>query len=164
MSRKILETCLARVENKFELVLLASVRARKIAARGKAVSLRVAAEQAPQLKPGMRVATHSFSAIEGHANKAPVMALREIASGVVNMSELRSECEQDAVRKDSLIDANARTKRNVTDMVEKAVQEQNSEKKAADALFNENVESDAAAVEGEAATASEESEVSNLSK
>ena len=84
MSRGVLEVCLERVPNKFELVLLASVRARKIAAGSNVVSsLNMAPGRGPSTRRG-----------DLRYQKAPALALREIASGVNYLDDIRNECRQ----------------------------------------------------------------------
>ena len=84
MSRRVLEACFSRVSNKFELVLLASLRARGLATKGgvhgplRALSARGRRESLRYQKP-------------------PVLALREIASGVNDLDEIRRECVQSTV-------------------------------------------------------------------
>ena len=73
MSRRVLEACLKRVPNKFELVLLASYRARKIAAKGCGAS--ISTFSAGGRRDALRY------------QKAPLLALREIASGVNDFEE-----------------------------------------------------------------------------
>ncbi len=78
MSRRILESCLKKVPNKFELVLLAAARARVIAMRG--------GVQAAESVSG-KSARHSYA--KQKKNKEPYLALCEISGGVVDPSDLR---------------------------------------------------------------------------
>ena len=83
MSRGVLEVCLERVPNKFELVLLASVRARRIAAGSNVMSgLNVSIGRATLRRGDLRY------------QKAPALALREIASGINYLDDIRSECRR----------------------------------------------------------------------
>lgn len=68
MARITVEDCLAKVNNHFELVILASKRARQIAKGGMAL-------------------------VEPENDKATVIALREIASGRLNDVEEKSNLE-----------------------------------------------------------------------
>ena len=77
MSRKILESCLQRVPNKFELVLLAAARTRRIVMRG---------SEGAEMGGSVR---HSYA--KQRARKAPYLALCEIAGGVVDSESLRGE-------------------------------------------------------------------------
>jgi len=68
MARITVEDCLQKVENHFELVIIASKRARQIAKGGMAM-------------------------VEPENDKPTVIALREIASGRLNETEGKSELE-----------------------------------------------------------------------
>lgn len=68
MARITVEDCLRKVENHFELVIIASKRARQIAKGGMAM-------------------------VEPENDKPTVIALREIASGRLNETEGKSELE-----------------------------------------------------------------------
>lgn len=93
MSRGVLEVCLERVPNKFELVLLASVRARKIAAGSNAMSgLNMTLGRGPFRRGDLRY------------QKAPALALREIASGVNYLDDIRNECRQGGVGRPPVYD------------------------------------------------------------
>jgi DNA-directed RNA polymerase subunit omega len=72
MARVTVEDCLESVDNRFELVMLASKRARQIATGGK--------------EP----------LVQEESDKPTVIALREIADGLVNADMLRREDELDA--------------------------------------------------------------------
>ena len=72
MARVTVEDCLDSVDNRFELVMLASKRARQIATGGK--------------EP----------LVQEESDKPTVIALREIADGLVNADMLRREDERDA--------------------------------------------------------------------
>jgi len=69
MARVTVEDCVLRVPNRFELVLIASQRARGISAGGKIT-------------------------VERDNDKNPVVALREIADDTVPLNELRNELVQ----------------------------------------------------------------------
>ena len=69
MARVTVEDCVLKVPNRFELVLLASQRARDISAGGKI-------------------------SVERDNDKNPVVALREIADSTVSFDELRNELVQ----------------------------------------------------------------------
>ncbi|BBB15803.1 DNA-directed RNA polymerase subunit omega [Rickettsiella endosymbiont of Dermanyssus gallinae] len=71
MARITVEDCLRKVENHFELVIIASKRARQIAKGGMAM-------------------------VEPENDKPTVIALREIASGRLNETEGKSELESGA--------------------------------------------------------------------
>lgn len=71
MARITVEDCLKKVENHFELVIIASKRARQIAKGGMAM-------------------------VEPENDKPTVIALREIASGRLNETEGKSELESGA--------------------------------------------------------------------
>jgi DNA-directed RNA polymerase subunit omega len=68
MARITVEDCLRKVENHFELVILASKRARQIAKGGMAL-------------------------VEPENDKPTVIALREVASGRLNEAEEHSDSE-----------------------------------------------------------------------
>ena len=70
MARVTVEDCVIRVPNRFELVLLASQRARNISAGGKIT-------------------------VERDNDKNPVVALREIADETIQFEGLRNELVQD---------------------------------------------------------------------
>ncbi|MEE4278896.1 MAG: DNA-directed RNA polymerase subunit omega [Halieaceae bacterium] len=72
MARVTVEDCLESVDNRFELVMLASKRARQIATGGK--------------EP----------LVQEESDKPTVIALREIADGLVDADMLRREDELDA--------------------------------------------------------------------
>ncbi|MEQ8264982.1 DNA-directed RNA polymerase subunit omega [Pseudohaliea sp.] len=72
MARVTVEDCLASVENRFELVMLASKRARQIATGGK------------------------DPLVQEESDKPTVIALREIAEGLVTGDMLAREDELDA--------------------------------------------------------------------
>jgi len=72
MARVTVEDCLESVDNRFELVMLASKRARQIATGGK------------------------DPLVQEESDKPTVIALREIADGLVNADMLRREDELDA--------------------------------------------------------------------
>jgi len=72
MARVTVEDCLEAVDNRFELVMLASKRARQIATGGK--------------EP----------LVQEESDKPTVIALREIAEGLVSEDMLRREDELDA--------------------------------------------------------------------
>ena len=72
MARVTVEDCLASVDNRFELVMLASKRARQIATGGK------------------------DPLVQEESDKPTVIALREIAEGLVSADMLRREDELDA--------------------------------------------------------------------
>lgn len=72
MARVTVEDCLESVDNRFELVMLASKRARQIATGGK--------------EP----------LVQEESDKPTVIALREIADGLVNADMLRRGDELDA--------------------------------------------------------------------
>jgi len=82
VSREVLESCLSRVSNKFELVLLASVRARKIASQGNMAGVMLTS-------PGRAVAIRKGDL---RYQKAPLLALKEIASGINDLEDVRQEC------------------------------------------------------------------------
>lgn len=67
MARVTVEDCLEHVENRFELVMLASVRAREIAIRG------------------------AQPMVEWDNDKPTVVALREIAAGLLNRDMLEKD-------------------------------------------------------------------------
>lgn len=81
MSKGILETCLQRVPNRFELVFLAFVRARKIAAK------EGVGRGGPPGALGGRLSRKGRACYQ----KPPVLALKEIASGVSYLEDIRSE-------------------------------------------------------------------------
>lgn len=72
MARVTVEDCLEFVANRFELVMVASKRARQIATGGKEPMVRE------------------------ESDKATVIALREIAEGLVNLNTLSLEEEAEA--------------------------------------------------------------------
>jgi DNA-directed RNA polymerase subunit omega len=72
MARVTVEDCLENVDNRFELVMIASKRARQIATGGK------------------------DPLVEEESDKPTVIALREIAEGLVTASILTREEEMDA--------------------------------------------------------------------
>ncbi|HAN26699.1 MAG TPA: DNA-directed RNA polymerase subunit omega [Haliea salexigens] len=72
MARVTVEDCLENVDNRFELVMVASKRARQIATGGK------------------------DPLVEEESDKPTVIALREIAEGLINSSILSREEERDA--------------------------------------------------------------------
>ena len=72
MARVTVEDCLENVENRFELVMVSSKRARQIATEGK----------------------EAMVSIEN--DKPTVLALREIAEGFVNASILNEPTQQEA--------------------------------------------------------------------
>ncbi len=72
MARVTVEDCLENVDNRFELVMVASKRARQIATGGK------------------------DPLVEEESDKPTVIALREIAEGLVTASILTREEEMDA--------------------------------------------------------------------
>ncbi|MBM68930.1 MAG: DNA-directed RNA polymerase subunit omega [Haliea sp.] len=72
MARVTVEDCLENVDNRFELVMVASKRARQIATGGK------------------------DPLVEEESDKPTVIALREIAEGLINSSILTREEERDA--------------------------------------------------------------------
>lgn len=72
MARVTVEDCLDHVDNRFELVMLAAKRARQIATGGK------------------------DPMVEEESDKATVIALREIAEGMVTAELLARENELDA--------------------------------------------------------------------
>ncbi len=67
MARVTVEDCLENVENRFELVMIASKRARQIAVRG------------------------AQPMVEWENDKPTVVALREIAEGFINVSILTED-------------------------------------------------------------------------
>lgn len=71
MARITVEDCLRKVENHFQLVIIASKRARQIAKGGMAM-------------------------VDPENDKPTVLALREIASGRLNETEGKSDLESDA--------------------------------------------------------------------
>ena len=73
MARITVEDCLDNVDNRFELVMVASKRARQLAVDGKQPM------------------------VDEDSDKATVIALREIADGFVNASILDEVPEQDLV-------------------------------------------------------------------
>ena len=72
MARVTVEDCLEAVDNRFELVMLASKRARQIATGGKS------------------------PLVQEESDKPTVIALREIADGLVTADMLKREDELDA--------------------------------------------------------------------
>ncbi len=76
MARVTVEDCLKKVKNHFELVIVASKRARQIAKGGMAL-------------------------VDPENDKPTVIALREIASGRLNEAEEKSDKESDANRSQS---------------------------------------------------------------
>jgi len=72
MARVTVEDCLENVDNRFELVMVASKRARQIATGGK------------------------DPMVQEESDKPTVIALREIADGLVSAEILRREDELDA--------------------------------------------------------------------
>lgn len=72
MARVTVEDCLENVENRFELVMVASKRARQLATGGK------------------------DPMVQEESDKPTVIALREIAEGFVTNEILRRESEMDA--------------------------------------------------------------------
>ena len=72
MARVTVEDCLENVDNRFDLVMVASKRARQIATGGK------------------------DPLVEEESDKPTVIALREIAEGLINSSILSREEERDA--------------------------------------------------------------------
>jgi DNA-directed RNA polymerase subunit omega len=72
MARVTVEDCLGSVDNRFELVMLASKRARQIATGGK------------------------DPLVQEESDKPTVIALREIAEGLVTVDMLNREDELDA--------------------------------------------------------------------
>ncbi|HEY7776314.1 MAG TPA: DNA-directed RNA polymerase subunit omega [Kineobactrum sp.] len=72
MARVTVEDCLENVDNRFELVMVASKRARQLATGGKTPM------------------------VDEESDKPTVIALREIAEGFVNASILTREDEMDA--------------------------------------------------------------------
>ncbi|MFM2322983.1 MAG: DNA-directed polymerase subunit omega [Pseudomonadota bacterium] len=76
MARVTVEDCLKKVKNHFELVIVASKRARQIAKGGMAL-------------------------VDPENDKPTVIALREIASGRLNEAEEKADKESDANRSQS---------------------------------------------------------------
>jgi DNA-directed RNA polymerase subunit omega len=72
MARVTVEDCLENVENRFELVMLATKRARQIAVQG----------------------AEPLVAVEG--DKPTVVALREIAAGLISTESMRIQEAEDA--------------------------------------------------------------------
>ncbi len=81
MARITVEDCLERIENRFDLVLLASKRARDLS----------------------RVEQPAAALVETKNDKPPVIALREIAAGLIDMSYMHvnpePEQEEDILAK-----------------------------------------------------------------
>ena len=72
MARVTVEDCLENVENRFELVMVSSKRARQIAIEGKEAKVSI------------------------ENDKPTVLALREIAEGLVNASILNEPTQEEA--------------------------------------------------------------------
>ena len=86
MSRKVLEDCLKKVPNKFELVLLAIAHARGVNMRGGVVgSVSSSGDSEPTLR-------HSYA--RQRPNKAPYTALSDIALSRVLVETLKEDYVQ----------------------------------------------------------------------
>jgi DNA-directed RNA polymerase subunit omega len=72
MARVTVEDCLENVDNRFELVMLATKRARQIAVQG------------------------AEPLVEREGDKPTVIALREIAAGLVSNASMRAQEVEDA--------------------------------------------------------------------